>query len=321
MGAEKNQYRDAFPEGFPQQITIDNTLFEKIKPMKYGENPGMPAALYKEIGATGPGIAEYEILQENPEKKLGFINVLDLNASLKIVKRIKKLFPEYTTASVSKHDGPSGTARADSVIKAYNDAWDADSLSAFGGIVAFSDTVDEETAKLMTTRFFECVIAPGYTDDALEALQKKKDVRVVRVPSLDTELVDNNYQYIKLDGGLLVQKRYESKIDSPENLRTVSKRQPTADELQAALFNWAVTGFTPSNSIILGTPYRTVGIGAGQRSRIDSARLAIYYANTKCKGASSKGTVMASDAFFPFRDSIDLAGISGVTATQANQQK
>jgi len=310
---EKKQYRQAVPEDFPPQIPIGNTLFEKLRSLKYGENPGMPAALYKEVGSAGPGIAGYEILQENPDKKLGFINILDLNASLKLVKRIKKLFPDYIASSVSKHVGPSGTARADNVFKAYNEAWDTDALSAFGGIIAFSDELDEETANLMITRFFECVIAPGYTDKALDALRKKKDVRVVRVPSLDTELVDSKYQYIKLEGGLLVQKRYESQINSANNFRVVSQRQPTADELQAALFNWAVVGHVPSNAIVLGTPYKTVGIGGGQKSRIDSTRLAIYYANTRCKDGSSRGTIMASDAFFPFRDSADLAGISGVT--------
>ncbi len=309
----KSQYRDPFPEDFPEELPIGDVVFRKMKSLKYGENPGSPAALYAEAGSTGPGVANYRILQENPKKILGYTNILDLNASLKVVKRIKQLFPEYASSSISKHVGPSGVARAGSIFEAYNNAWDADATNAFGGIVAFSDKVDGDTANLMTSRFIECVIAPDYTDRAMDALRKKPDVRVIQVPSLDTPLVDHDYQYVKVEGGLLVQKRQVSRINSPGNFRVVSQRQPTADELQAALFNWAVASLTPSNAIIVGTPYETRGIGRGQGSRIDSTRLAIYYANTKPKKGSSRGCVLASDAFFPFRDSADLAGVSGIT--------
>lgn len=284
-----------------------------MRGLKYGENPGMPAALYFEVGSTGPGVANYEILQENQDKRLGFINVLDLNAGLKAVKRIKELFPDYAAASVSKHDGPCcGIARAGSTFEAYSNAWDINDLAAFGGVLALSDTVDKETAQLMTTRFFECVIAPGYTDDALGVLKQKPDVRVVRVPSLDIKLVDHDFQYIKLGGGLLVQQRFHSRIDSPEKFKVVSARKPTDEEREAALFNWNLMPFISSNSVTLGTPYRVEGVGAGQYSRVDSTRLAIYYANTRCKEGMSRGRTMTSDAFFPSRDSIDLAGISGV---------
>ena len=313
----RSQYRSSVAEDFPEEIPIGDVLFKKLRAMKYGENPGTPAALYAEVGSTGPGVAEYEILQENKDKKLGFINILDLNAGLKIVKRIKELFPSYAAASVSKHVGPSGTARSGSVFQAYNDAWDTNSLAAFGGVVSFSDQVDADTAKLMTTRFFECVIAPDYTPGALDVFSKKPDLRVVKVPSLDTKLVDHDYQYIKLEGGLLVQKRFQSRVNSAGNFQSVSNRQPTANELEAALFNWNIMPFIVSNAVTLGTPYRTVGVGRGQDSRIDSASLAVYYSNTRCKEGTSKGTVMTSDAFFPDRDSMDLAGISGVTCAVA----
>jgi len=313
----RQQYRTAVPEDFPEEMTIMGTVFRKRRGLRYGENPGMPAAWYDEAGSTGPGTANYEVIQEAEDGKLGFINLLDLNAGLAIVKRIKELFPGYVASSVSKHVGPSGTARGDSTFESYNRAWDTDPLSAFGSVVSFSDRLDGETANLMMERFFECVISPGYTPEALEALRKRPRVRVISVPSVDTALVDANYQFVKTRGGLLVQRRFESGINSPENFRVLSQRQPTPDELNAALFGWGLTPFVPSNSVMLVTPYETKGIGSGQRSRIDSTRLSIYYSNTKPKVRGSAGTTLVSDAFFPFRDSADLAGISGVACMVA----
>ena len=282
---DRGQYRRTVAEDFPEELRIGDVEFRKMRGLKYGENPGMPSALYAEVGSTGPSVANYEILQENKDKKLGYINILDLNAGLKAVRRMKHLYPNDVITSISKHVGPCcGLARAGSSLQAYNDAWDINDLAAFGGVLAFSDEVDGKTADLMTTRFFECVIAPAYSKEALEVLARKPDVRVVRVPSLDTPLTDHDFQYTKLEGGLLVQKRFHSRIDSKDKFKTVSARQPTEEEL----------------------------VGAGQYSRIDSTRLAIYYSNTRCRNGMSRGRTMTSEAFFPSRDSIDLAGISGV---------
>ncbi|MCP8304040.1 MAG: hypothetical protein H3Z50_01000 [archaeon] len=298
---------------FPEELLCGRLVRDRI--FRYGENPGQHAAFYKQVDVKGPSLATANILKENPDKKLGYINFLDADAAIKILRRFKQLYPNEAVSTVIKHTNPTGIAKAKTIFEAYRTAWDCDSLSAFGSVVGFSDVVNEEVAKDLSQKFVEVLVAPEYEPEALEVLDKKRDLRIMQIESLEKPLLDDGFDYRSVQGGILVQQRFQSKIDSEANFEVVSKRQPEKREIDAAIFNWATLPFIDSNAIVIGDENKTLGIGAGQRSRIYSARLAAYYANTQSKDPTgTKGKVMASDAFFPHRDCIDLAGVCGIRA-------
>jgi phosphoribosylaminoimidazolecarboxamide formyltransferase/IMP cyclohydrolase len=241
---------------------------------------------------------------------MSYNNFLDANSALELVKEFGKSDLKIAVAIV-KHNNPCGAATGDTARDAYMRARDTDPISAFGGVVAFNTTVDLTTAKELTGTFLEVVVAPGFEAAALAELKRKKDLRLLDVGPLQTEgrgaldLLDMK----KIVGGLILQDRDFGSISDMRALKVVSKRPPTDEEYEAFAFGWKVCKHVKSNAIVFARPSRTIGIGAGQMSRVDSVKLATM------KAASSlAGCIMASDAFFPFRDGIDAAAQAGITA-------
>ncbi|MCX6695231.1 MAG: bifunctional phosphoribosylaminoimidazolecarboxamide formyltransferase/IMP cyclohydrolase [Candidatus Altiarchaeota archaeon] len=284
-------------EKFP---AVFNRPFLKRMDLRYGENSHQEAAFYAEPQVNEPCITSAR--QVAGEKQLSFNNILDLNSALELVKEFKE-----PTAVIIKHTNPCGVASSDSIQKAYEMSLGVDPLSAFGSIVALNRVVDGVLAEKMTSTFVEAVIAPSYTLQAIDAFKKKPKVRVLETGDLSSAS-RGGLDLKKVIGGLLLQDRDLREV-TEEDLKVVSRRKPTEDEVKQMLFAWRVCRHTKSNSIILAKDGRTTGIGAGQMSRVDSVKIAVMKSN-----GESKGSVMASDAFFPFRDGIDEAAKGGITA-------
>lgn len=273
--------------------------FKKSMDLRYGENPHQKAAFYVERKIDMPCISNAEQLWG---KELSFNNINDVNGAFELVKE----FDETTVVAV-KHANPCGVGSGSTVYEAYTRAYESDPVSIFGGIVACNRIIDVETAKEMNKIFLEVIIAPGYTDEALEVLKEKKNLRILKVP----ELNGNNGGYLdfkRVAGGLLVQESDRGDLDVSA-LQVVTERKPTEDELRDLLFGWKVVKHVKSNAIVLAKDNATIGIGAGQMNRVGAAEIA-------CRQAGEKaiGSVLASDAFFPFRDTVDVAAKAGVKA-------
>jgi phosphoribosylaminoimidazolecarboxamide formyltransferase/IMP cyclohydrolase len=270
--------------------------FEKLEDLRYGENPHQRGALYAEAAGPGP-LGGAEVLIAG--KEMSFNNWLDLDAAYALAAAF-----EDPAAVIVKHNNPCGAAVGGSLADAYARAFESDSVSAFGGIVAFNREADEEAARAMADVFTEVVVAPGFTEGALSAFGERKSIRVVRAPlpgggGLDVRV---------LPGGALVQDR-DRVSERREDMEVVSDREPTQDEWRDLLFAWTVAMRVKSNAIVFARDLATVGVGAGQMSRVDSSFLAVRKAGDRAKGA-----VMASDAFFPFPDAVEVAADAGVTA-------
>jgi phosphoribosylaminoimidazolecarboxamide formyltransferase/IMP cyclohydrolase len=285
----------AFPRTF-------NSQYVKAQEMRYGENPHQEAAFYVERDITEASISTARQLQG---KELSYNNIADTDAALECVKQ----FSEAPTCVIVKHANPCGVAVGDSLLNAYDRAYQTDPESAFGGIIAFNQELDADTAKAIVDRqFVEVIIAPSVSKDAIDTVAAKKNVRLLECgqwPEQPTPRLD----FKRVNGGLLVQ---DSDLALYNELKTVTKRQPTGQEMSDLLFTWRVCKFVKSNAIIYGKDNMTIGVGAGQMSRVNSARIAAIkaeHANLEVKGA-----VMASDAFFPFRDGLDQAAEVGITA-------
>jgi len=280
-----------------------NSQFLKKQDLRYGENPHQQAAFYIE---KQPGEASISTAVQHQGKALSYNNIADTDAALECVKSF-----DTPACVIVKHANPCGAAVADTLLKAYDLAFQTDPTSAFGGIIAFNRELDATTAQAIIDRqFSEVIIAPTVTEAALEVLSAKQNVRALScgqwpespLPALD---------YKRVNGGLLVQDRDIHQI-SKSDLKVVSKRTPSESELRDLLFSWRVAQFVKSNAIVYGRDNRTIGVGAGQMSRVYSARIAgIKAADEKLE---VRGSVMASDAFFPFRDGIDAAARAGITA-------
>jgi len=280
-----------------------NTQFIKAQEMRYGENPHQKAAFYVEKNPQEIGIASAKQLQG---KELSYNNVADTDAALETVKSFSE-----PACVIVKHANPCGVAVAGNIKDAYDLAYATDTESAFGGIIAFNRELDAITAKAIVDRqFVEVIIAPSISAEAVEVVKAKQNVRLlatgewtsVRVKGLD---------YKRVNGGLLVQERDDG-IITASDLTIVTKRAPTEQEIQDLLFAWKVAKFVKSNAIIYAKDNRTIGVGAGQMSRVNSARIAAIKAEHA--GLQVAGSVMASDAFFPFRDGIDNAAKVGIAA-------
>ncbi len=311
--SSRKQYFTKVKEDFPDILAFGGWNFLKRLPMRYGENPGYPAAFYAEEGASGANMATLQVLQEGT-KGLGYINVGDMDLGQRLVKKLTAIYPARRTAVLIKHEMPSGVAMSGDGLSAFDRAWGVDPLSNFGSVDVFNFKVDETVAGRLVEglRNIEVVYAPDFTPGALEILAGRKPLRVVRMGgSLHEPAVDNGLEFKRVAGGLLVQKRFDSRIVSPESVDVVSRRRPTGEEIQAAIFCWTVACFTRSNAIVIGTADTVHGIGSGQRSRIDSAEDAIRLSN---RGYGPKGCVLASDAFMPFPDVVELAAAHGITA-------
>ena len=280
--------------GFPSRLNLN---FEKVQELRYGENPHQKASFYKEISSE-IGFSSFKQFQG---KELSFNNILDLNSALEIVRDF-----EEPACSIIKHTNPCGVAVAEDIAKAYIDALDSDRLSAFGSIVGFNRAVDRKTAEIILKEadFVECIIAPSYQREALEVFSKKKNLRVVEV---NFEDLDKDKDFRKVWGGLLVQDKDLKKVGEAD-LKVVTQKRPTKEELDSLLFGYRVVKHVKSNAIVLSRGTKTVGIGAGQMSRVDSVIIACRKAQEKAKGAA-----LASDAFFPKADAIEQAYKAGVS--------
>jgi AICAR transformylase/IMP cyclohydrolase PurH len=309
----RSQYQTKVQEDFPETLRFGQDTFVKKFPMRYGENPGYPAAFYQEAGAEGPNMGRIEVLQEGT-KGLSYINVGDMDLGQRLARKLVQVFPGRQACVIIKHEMPSGVALGDEAVATFEKAWKCDALSNFGSVDVLSYRVTEPLARILveSPRNVEVVYAPDFAPDALEVLATRKVLRVVRMgAALDAPSVDNGLEIKRVAGGLLVQKRFDSKIVSPDSVDVVSKRKPRPEEVGAAIFNWTVACFTRSNAVVIGTADKTHGIGSGQRSRIDSAEEAIRLSR---RGYGPEGCVLASDAFMPFPDVVELAAKHGITA-------
>lgn len=286
---------------FPETL---NLQFHQIQAMRYGENPHQNAAFYQESTPISGTIAAAKQLQG---KALSYNNIADSDAALECVKS----FTGQPTCVIVKHANPCGVAQTDSLLSAYELAYATDPTSAFGGIIAFNQELDEITAKtIIGQQFVEVIIAPTISEAAQSVLAEKANIRVLEC-GIWTSGNEPTLDFKRVAGGLLVQDTDHGEINAAE-LKTVSKRAPTEQELADLLFAWKVGKFVKSNAIVYCKDGRTIGVGAGQMSRIYSAKIAgIKAADENLEVA---GSAMASDAFFPFRDGIDFAAETGITA-------
>jgi phosphoribosylaminoimidazolecarboxamide formyltransferase/IMP cyclohydrolase len=289
------------PEGakkeFPDTFTAQFALAQSLR---YGDNPHQKAAFYRE---NDPALAAISNAKQLQGKELSYNNIMDSDAAWLAVS-------DFTlpTAVIIKHANPCGAATTDkNLVEAYKKAMATDPVSAFGGIVAFNREVDKATAEELTKIFLEVIIAPGFTAKALQLLSARKNVRLLEISTASGKYV-SGFDFRRVAGGLLLQERDAIPFDIRQ-AKIVTKRQPTAEEYQALDFAWRVVKHVKSNAIVYATQDQLVGVGAGQTSRVDSVKIA------KMKAVlPTKGCVLGSDAFFPFRDGVDMAAEAGITA-------
>ena len=281
---------------FPPNVFMD---FEKIMDLRYGENPHQRASFYKWGGRPAFGLAAAAQLQG---KELSYNNIVDAEAAWNLVREF-----DMAACCIIKHTNPCGTAIGTSLRDAYTKAYEADPVSAFGSIIAVNQSVDVETARELTKLFVEAIIAPGYEQNALAILSAKKNLRVLKAEARETGTGWSQFEMKRVSGGMLLQE--VDKILLGPDPRIVTKRKPTENEHRDLLFAWRVAKHVKSNAIVLAQDGRTVGVGAGQMSRVDAVKLSIEKAKPAAKGA-----VLGSDAFFPFRDGIDETAKGGITA-------
>ncbi|WP_162063553.1 bifunctional phosphoribosylaminoimidazolecarboxamide formyltransferase/IMP cyclohydrolase [Vibrio taketomensis] len=282
-----------FPRTFNQQ-------FEKKQDMRYGENSHQAAAFYVE---ANPQEASVSTARQIQGKALSYNNIADTDAALECVKEFNE-----PACVIVKHANPCGVALGKDILEAYNRAYQTDPTSAFGGIIAFNQELDAATAQAIVERqFVEVIIAPSVSAEAIDVVAAKKNVRLLECGEWSTKTT--GFDVKRVNGGLLVQDRDQGMV-SRDDLKVVSKRQPTEEELKDALFCWKVAKYVKSNAIVYAKGDMTIGVGAGQMSRVYSAKIAGIKAADE--GLEVAGSVMASDAFFPFRDGIDAAAEAGI---------
>ncbi len=275
----------------PEQL---NLKLIKVQDLRYGENPHQKSAWYR--------FYDKEFVREKLQgKELSFNNLLDMESTYFLVNQFEK-----PCCVITKHTNPCGVAISDDILNAYKMALQTDPLSAFGGIVGFNRIVEEDLAKEIIKRFYEVIIAPDYSKQAMEIFKEKENLRVIKVP----EKPSFKYDFRSLNDGFLVQTPDDKEF---EKFEVVTEKKPDQEEIEALKFTWTVCKFVKSNAIVIGTKNQILGIGAGQMSRYDAARVAVMKMKDNFKG-DIKPIVMASDAFFPFPDSIEVAKDAGVTA-------
>lgn len=288
-------------DSYPEHL---NLQFEKKIELRYGENPHQSAAFYVDAGAAGFASGSVSSASQLQGKALSYNNIADTDAALQCVKEFAD-----PACVIVKHANPCGVAQADTILCAYDLAWQTDPTSAFGGIIAFNQQVDAVTAQTIVERqFVEVVIAPSISADAAQVFAQKAQIRVLACG----DIADNAsaLHFARVEGGLLVQQQ-DDQLYLPENLKVVTRLQPSKENMSDVEFAFKVVKYVKSNAIVYCLDGRTVGIGAGQMSRVYSAKLAVLKANDE--NLSVRGSVMASDAFFPFRDGVDAAAEAGVS--------
>lgn len=287
---------------YPQVL---NLHVEKVQEMRYGENPHQTAAFYRDLHVTEGALANYVQLQG---KELSYNNIADADAAWECVKSFDA--KNVAACVIVKHANPCGVAVAESPLAAYGKAWQTDPTSAFGGIIAFNRELDGAAAEIVAKQFVEVLIAPAFTKEALAIFATKQNVRVLQIALGNSGATANKRDYKRVGGGLLVQSS-DSKNVEIKDFNVVSKRQPTPAELNDMLFAWRVAKYVKSNAIVFCGNGMTLGVGAGQMSRVDSARIASIKAQNA--GLSLANSVVASDAFFPFRDGVDVVIDAGAS--------
>ena len=291
--------RDQLEEDFfPETLSL---TFEKVQDLRYGENPHQKAVFYKEVGANTGCLTSAKQLHG---KELSYNNINDANGALELLKEF-----DEPTVVVSKHANPCGAASADNIRDAYVRAYEADPVSAYGGIVAVNREVDAATAEEMSKVFYEIIVAPSFSAEAFGILEKKKNIRLLQLDDISAKLPSDTFDMKKVAGGLLVQ-NYNSGLVVPGDMKCVTDTKPTAEQMEDLLFTLKVVKHAKSNGIALGKDKQTIGVGPGQTSRVVALRIAVdYYGKERTEGA-----VMASDAFFPFNDCVEVAHEAGIKA-------
>lgn len=280
---------------FPETVHL---VYEKVQPLRYGENPQQQAAFYREKNVSKTGVANVRQLHG---KELSFNNIVDVEAAYSIVAEFDK-----PAATIIKHTNPCGTGVGEDLAQAYEKAYQADPVSAFGGIVALNREVDVVTAVQISKLFIEAVIAPGFSADSLEMLSKKQNIRLLVADMLQAGAKQSDIKTVS--GGMLIQER-DHGTELRATMKVVTKRQPSNEEWEQLMLAWKVVKHVKSNAIIIAANNQTLGVGAGQMNRVGSAGIALAQAGEKTKGA-----VMSSDAFLPFRDTVDVVAQAGITA-------
>lgn len=292
---------------YPQTL---NLHFEKAQEMRYGENPHQSATFYRDLAPMTGALANYVQLQG---KELSYNNIGDADAAWECVKSLGDMINNGINAAcvIVKHANPCGVALGADPFEAYSKALQTDPTSAFGGIIAFNRELDGKTAEIVAKQFVEVLIAPAFSADAKRIFAAKQNVRLLQIPlPADGVVAMNAMDFKRVGGGLLVQAPDAKNVSLPE-LKVVTKLQPTQQQLQDMLFAWRVAKFVKSNAIVFCANGMTLGVGAGQMSRIDSARIASIKAQNA--GLSLGGSAVASDAFFPFRDGLDVVVDAGAS--------
>jgi len=284
-------------ERFPRQL---NLYFERVQSLRYGENPHQQAAFYRDLRLAGGGLASY---RQRQGKELSYNNIADADAAWECVKSFSE-----PACVIVKHANPCGAAIAGGLAEAYRNAFATDPTSAFGGIVAFNRALDAATARALTQQFVEVVIAPGLAPESAPVLAAKANIRVLEVAAAPGA---NDYDFKRVGGGLLVQTPDGAGVEAA-GLKVVTRAKPSEAQIADLLFAWRVAKFVKSNAIVFCGGGRTLGVGAGQMSRVDSARIAAIKAQNA--GLALAGSVAASDAFFPFRDGVDAVVTAGARA-------
>ena len=286
---------DLVGEEFPEQVTF---TYELKQPLRYGENPHQKAAFYSRPLGSDFSIASAEQLHG---KELSYNNIQDANAAIQIVKEFNQ-----PAAVAVKHMNPCGVGVGETIAEAFNKAYEADPISIFGGIIALNREVDAETAEKLSGIFLEIIIAPSFTDEAIDLLTKKKNIRLLTIP-FEQHLKDA-WNTVSVEGGLLMQQPDTFGFHDAD-IRIATDREPTESELEALKLGWAVVKHVKSNAIVVTDSHRTLGVGAGQMNRVGAANIALTQAGDRAQGAA-----LASDAFFPMDDTVEAAAKAGITA-------
>jgi len=296
LSAESGHASVVMKEDLPQRVNI---AFERLQPLRYGENPHQAAALYVPAGKAPGGLAAAKQLQG---KELSYNNLVDLESARSLAAEFQQ-----PAAVIIKHNNPCGTAEQRTLRDAYLKALASDPVSAFGGVLAFNREVDAATAEEVAKLFVECIAAPGFATRAKEILAAKKNLRLLELPPGGFE-PERELQLKRVLGGMLIQQSDRAELN-PAQLKVVTKRAPSSDELSTMKFAWKVAKHVKSNAIVFANQGATLGIGAGQMSRVDSVKIAVMKAQS-----SLHGSVVASDAFFPFPDGVEEAAKAGAGA-------
>lgn len=289
--------------GLPEYPDTLSMTFEKVQEMRYGENPHQSAAFYKEVGDNSGMLTGIEQLHG---KELSFNNINDTHGALELLKEY-----EEPTIVACKHSNPCGVGSAENIHDAYMKAYNTDPVSIFGGIVCANRVIDKATAEEMSKIFLEIILAPGFDDDALEILTQKKNIRLLKLDNIDRKQPVGAVDVKKVSGGILIQGIDNQLLEG--ELKVVTERKPTPEEMEDMLFTWKIVKYTKSNGIAIGKNKQSIGVGPGQVNRIWATEQAIEHGTTQLGADAVKGAALASDAFFPFDDCVEAAAKAGIS--------